>query len=316
LPELPKVKDAAPPDVQFRVKTWPSSLTESAESVLWYQSPNRSGDVLLKVFRLSQGELFLVRYIDGTDFLIHRSGSQIWCRWDRNFSFNYVKTYLYGPIVGFLLRLRGLVCLHASVVGVKGWALAFLGPAGSGKSTLAAAMAREGFPVLSDDILALTELDGAFRAVPTYPRVRLWPASVSALWGSSEALPRISEGWEKRYFALPADRFETHHQPLGAIYLLGGRAEDCHGARIEGLQGTRALRSLIANTYACRIFDQEMRTYEFGLLSRLANDVPLRSIAPFSDISRVKYLCGLILKDFHSLRDPYAAARQDTRPHV
>jgi hypothetical protein len=307
LPELPKVKDAAPPDVQFRVKTWPSTLSESADSVLWYQSPSQSGDALLKVFRLSQGELFLVRYIDGTDFLIHRSGSQVWCRWDQKVSFDYVRPYLYGPIVGFLLRLRGLVCLHASVVGVKGWALAFVGPAGAGKSTLAAAMAGEGVPVLSDDILALTEFDGAFRAVPAYPRVRLWPESVSALWGSPEALPRISEGWEKRHFALPADRFETRHQPLGAIYLLGERGEDCHGARIEALQGTRALRSLIANTYACRIFDQEMRTYEFSLLSRLANQVPLRSVTPFSDISRVRYLCGLILGDFHSLRDLYAA---------
>jgi hypothetical protein len=296
------------PDVQFWAKTWPA-LSESVDSVLWYQSPSQSGDALLKVFLLSQGELFLVRYIDGTDFLIHHSGSQVWCRWDQTFSFDYVRAYLYGPIVGFLLRLRGLVCLHASVIGVKGWALAFVGPAGAGKSTLAAAMSREGFPVLSDDILTLTDLDGAYRAVPAYPRVRLWPESVSALWGSPEALPRISEGWDKRHLALPADRFERRHQPLGAIYLLGKRSDDCHGTRIEVLQGTRALRSLIANTYAYRIFDREMRTYEFRLLSRLASQVPLKSVTPFSNISRVGDLCSLILSDFHNLRDLYGATR-------
>jgi hypothetical protein len=163
-------------------------------------------------------------------------------------------------------------------------------------------MVGKGFPVLSDDILALAELDGAFGALPAYPRVRLWPKSVLALWGSLEALPRISEGWEKRHLALPADLFETRHQPLGAIYLLGGRSEDCDGARIEALQGAGALRSLIANTYAYKIFDKEMRAREFNLLAQLANQVPLRLVTSSSDISRVGRLCELIISDFQSLR--------------
>ena len=51
------------------VKAWPTALSESADLVPGYQSPSQS----LKVFILSQGELFLLRYFDGTDFLIHRS---------------------------------------------------------------------------------------------------------------------------------------------------------------------------------------------------------------------------------------------------
>jgi hypothetical protein len=260
----------------------------------------------VKVFLLSKGELILIRYIDGIDFLIHRSGSQIWCRWDQTISFDYVRVYLSGPIAGFLLRLRGRICLHASVVSIMGRALAFVGPTQAGKSTLAAVMAGEGFPVISDDILTLTELNGTFRAIPAYPRVRLWPKSVQALWGSPEALPRISEGWDKRHLTLSADRFEMRPQPLGAIYLLTGRGEGCNGARIEVLQGVRALRSLIANTYAYRIFDKEMRTYEFRVLSRLASQVPLRLVTPFSDISRIRHLCGLIISDFQTL--PHAPA--------
>jgi hypothetical protein len=266
--------------------------------VLWYQSPSQS----LKVFLLAHGELFLLSYIDGIDFLIHRSGSQVWCRWDQTISFDYVRTYLNGPIMGILLRLRGQVCLHASVVGMRDWAVAFVGPPKAGKSTLAAALAGEGYSVISDDILALAELDGAFRAVPAYPWVRLWPESVYALWGSPEALPRISEGWEKRHLALPAHRFETRQQPLGAVYLLSERNESCDGPRIEPVQGVGALRSLIANTYALKIFDREMRAYEFNLLSRLARQVPLRSLTPFSDISRIRHLCDLVISDFESFR--------------
>ena len=206
--------------------------------------------------------------------------------------------------MGFLLRLRGRVCLHASVVSMRDGAVAFMGPTEAGKSTLAAAMSEKGYPIISDDILTLTELDGVLSAVPAYPRVRLWPELVAALWGSTEALPRISEGWEKRYLMLPVGRFETRHQPLGAIYLLTGRSEDCDGPRIEPLQGAGALRSLIANTYAFKVFDKEMRTYEFDLLSRLARQVPLRSVTPFSDVSRIRHLCELVISDFANLCRP------------
>src|SRR5205809_674139 len=112
-----------------------------------------AGRSMVKVFYISRGEFFLVRYDDGTDFLIHRSGSQVWCRWQPERSFEYVTTYLYGPILGFLLRLRGVVCLHASVVGIGDWSVGFVGPKGVGKSTLAAVLGGRGFPVLSDDIL-------------------------------------------------------------------------------------------------------------------------------------------------------------------
>jgi hypothetical protein len=122
------------------------------------------------------------------------------------------------------------------------------------------------------------------------------------LWGSPEALPRISEGWDKRHLSLPADRFETQYRPLGALYFISGRREGCNDPRIEALQGVSALRSLIANTYAYKVFDKEMREYEFNLLSRLANQVPLRSVAPLSDISRIDDLCGLIINDFDGLR--------------
>jgi hypothetical protein len=315
LPDLPKVRNDAPPDVQLWVNTWPA-LNEGSDSVLWCQSPDRLDGSWLKVFLVSQGDLFLIRYSDGTDFLVHRSGSQVWCRWSPEFSFDYVATYLYGPIVGFLLRLRGTVCLHSSVAVVDGWAVGFAGSAGAGKSTFAATLAGEGFPVLSDDILALTQPDDAFRVVPTYPRLRLWPESVSALLGSPDALPRITEGWEKRHLALTAERYETKPLLLGAIYFLGERSDDYQGPRIEALQGAGALSSLIANTYAYKTFDREMRAYEFKLLSRLAEQVPLRSVTPFADISRIRQLSELVVEDFRSLRPSDSTTNTVTYLHV
>jgi len=318
LPDLPIVSDGDPPDVRLWTRTWPSGVNESQDAVLWYASPDLSIDAWLKVFQLSRGEFFLVRYGDGTDFLIHQSGSKVWCRWRPEFSFEYVATYLYGPIAGFLLRLRGVVCLHASVVGVDNWAVAFMGPPRAGKSTLAAALARSGFPVLSDDILPLTEREGVFEATPTYPRLRLWPESVDALFGSPEALPRITAGWDKRHLDLTAEayQFENDYRPLGAIYVLGERSDDCACGRIGAMGGAMGLNSLIANTYAYRMFDKEMRAHELGLLARVARQVPLRSVVPFADLTQIERLCELIHSDFRALPRPGWVPAPTTNIHV
>ena len=291
LSDFPIAHDDDPPDVELRVRSWPEDL-ECGDAVLWYTSP--APDSTLRVFRLSEGQFFFIQYIDGTEFVIDRCGSQIWCRWDPVFPFDYAATYLYGPILGFLLRLRGVVCLHASVVGIDDWAVGFAGSAGAGKSTIAAALAGYRFPVLSDDVLPLMESESGIEAVPAYPRLRLWPDSVDALLGSREALPRITESWEKRHLDLTAEnyRFETRRRPLGAIYILGERSDDCSGPRIRPLAGARGLQYLIGNTYASRLFDDEMRSREFRMLSRLMGQVPLRTITPFADLNLLGELCA------------------------
>src|SRR5690348_16585408 len=101
--------------------------------------------------------------------------------------------------MGFVLRLRGALCLHASSVAVGDSAVALVGLPGAGKSTTAAAFACAGFSVLSDDVVALADEGPQFYVHPGYPRVNLWPDSVQELFGSEDALPRITPTWDKRY---------------------------------------------------------------------------------------------------------------------
>jgi len=58
------------------------------------------------------------------------------------------------PVLGLLLRCKGVTCLHASAVSFGEHSVAFVGPAGAGKSTTAATFARQGYGVISDDIAA------------------------------------------------------------------------------------------------------------------------------------------------------------------
>ncbi len=111
-------------------------------------------------------------------------------------------TYLLGPVLGLFLRLRGVTCLHASAVAFGGQAVAFVGSEGAGKSTTAAALALRGHAILSDDVVALAEHDGAFFVHPAYPYLCLWPESVESIYGSADALPRFSANYDKRCLSL------------------------------------------------------------------------------------------------------------------
>jgi hypothetical protein len=64
-----------------------------------------------------------------------------------------------------------------------------------------------------------------------------------------------------------------------------------------------ALLDLVANTYANKVLDREMRAREFDVLGRLATAVPIRRVFPHSDPNRVRDLCRVIETDLIALRD-------------
>ena len=132
--------------------------------------PPREGGVGYSIWRDPTGSLFRFRYPDGTEFVLDRLGANIWVSWMPPLTQADAVTYLVGPIIGFVLRWRGRLCLHASCVSSGESAFSLMGSAGAGKSTAASTFSTLGFPVVSDDITAITETDGKCLALPGYPR--------------------------------------------------------------------------------------------------------------------------------------------------
>jgi hypothetical protein len=58
------------------------------------------------------------------------------------------------------------------------------------------------------------------------------------------------------------------------------------------------LMSLVANTYATKLMDKQMRAREFELLTRVVSHVPIRRVTPHADAARIHELCDTILDDF------------------
>jgi len=268
---------------------------------------NAAGEPALRISKMEHGAFVRLAYEDGTQFWLDRKRENIWASWPDTLPLENATSYLLGPVLGLVLRLRGVVCLHASAVAFGDRSVAFVGSAGAGKSTTAAAFAREGYGVISDDIVALREHTNDFQVLPAYPHLCLWPDSVHMLYGSREALPRIIPDWGKRRLMLGNQeaRFESRSLPLGAVYMLG----EPHAGRslfVEAVRPQAAMLALVADTYANKILDRDMRAREFELLSRLVARVPIRRIYPHADATQLKELCRTICDDFALLHPPTA----------
>jgi len=299
VPGLPVDEGSAVGDVQIHLKDGTEFPNLSGLGFL-YTSENidEHGQPRLRVGRLCSGAYGLF-YSDGPRFAVDPQVREIVADWPAEYCLEDAVTYLSGPVLGFVLRLRGLVCLHASAVAIEDRAIALVGSPGAGKSSTCAAFAKSGSAVLSDDVVALIERGDHFQVQPGYPRVNLWPDSTRALFGSEDALPRITPTWDKRYLALNQGwfKFESRALTLGLIYVLRSRVPGQSACRIGPVSPRSAIMTLVANTYLNYLLDKDMRSKEFGLLGHLVNSVRVRFVEPADAASRLGELAEAITRD-------------------
>ena len=300
IPELVAVDGTADPDVTIWVGVvppLPETVPRGGEGDGGSGHPV-AGDDERRVTRLSPSGIVAFCFRDGTEFFIAPRGDQIWVTWHAPYTIEDMATYLHGPILGYVLRLRHTVALHASAVAVGTRAIAFVGGPGAGKSTTAACFALKGHPVLADDVSGVDHHQGVFSVRPAYPHLRLWPASVTSLLGTPEALRPITPNWDKRDFPLLEHQaFNASPLPLAALYLLGDRQHDDRAPYVEPVTPREGFISLVGNTYGNMLLDPPMRAHEFDVLTQLSTQVPIRRVIPHDSPQLVETLCDAILAD-------------------
>jgi hypothetical protein len=300
---LPGLRDSSsecPPDVRI----WIGELRPPGSTTLRYTSPavDEAGRPAFQVYVFADGT-FHLKYYDGVEFQIHATGSDVWM-WPNRFPPDYTGFYLFGLVLGFVLRLKGVVPLHAAGILVDGAAVAVLGPSGSGKSTTAAAFSQLGYEAITDDIFALADHGRSFSAHPGHSTLRLWPDAVEKLFGSADALPRTTPSYEKRSLDLgtSASRLSVA-VPVSAIVALASRGEESSAPRVEWEKEPRVL-TLLANTYAGAFVSSSLRAHEFDILSRVAGHVPVLRAFPHADPNRLPEFCRRIVDRVREVRVP------------
>lgn len=146
-----------------------------------------------------------------------------------------------GPVLSYLLHLRGKLVLHGSAVAIGGRGFVFLGDKRAGKSTTAATLVAAGHPLLTDDVVAV-DLEAPLepRILPAFPQLKLSEEASAALTlKDSEALPLVMPGFEKRQHRLSSS-FHPEPVPVDAVCVLK-RGEELRLRPLPALDSVKAL---------------------------------------------------------------------------
>jgi hypothetical protein len=287
------------PDCDLRFNSAPSSGVCIGPKSLAFESSfkDANGDPCLRIWSLADGAYSQMSYSDGHQFWLSRSGKEVWATWPDGSCLEEAVSYLLGPVLGVLLRYRGVVCLHGSAVARHGRSVVLVGPPGAGKSTTAAALAQRGYTLLADDIAALEERAGVFFVHPAYPGLSLWPKSLELVYGARkpELRSRI-DGDKACLSSVQGLQFESNALPLDRIYILDSCEADSFSSSSANYAQERFL-SLISNTYATSILDSSMRADELAVLGRLASQIPIHRIAWDRGAGALEHRCDLVISN-------------------
>lgn len=297
LPELSTApEDSSPADVRIEIgePVAPESVSqalrpdadielslkfETARCTLFFTSVGR--------FTVSEGCHILVEPIEGL-------GPSTW------------RLPLLGAVMALLLEQRGFFVLHAGALDMGGFAVSFLGQKKQGKSTLNAALSVAGYPLFSDDTVALSWPDsvGAEKTalpltLPGFAQIKLVPDAVRAvLQGDVADWPAVAPELtqiDKRAFSAP---LATHALPLRHLFVLSSLPKSDGAAntatpeddiRLRLLAPQEAFGYLMPHTYGARFGDLylkgERKKTHFAACARLVRECQVWELARRRDLN-------------------------------
>jgi hypothetical protein len=287
-PDLRLVLQHVPPWLRLRP-------ADASEPFYVNQAPASVELPILSAWTLDSGAFFRLLYQGDVECFIERSGDRAWVFWPSEAS-RAPHEFLLGFVLGFVLRLRGVVNLHAAAVcGHR--AVAIAGYPGVGKSTLAAALGQRGHPVLTDDVAAITEVGGGFLAHPGPSLLRVRRHGAKLLTTSVGPpivwLPSAEEGCLDLDMTQPGFSQPREAVALGSICLLTPLANSSRPA-FALVRPAEALVELLSDTWAARLQDRTMRARELEDVGRVVAGTMLCRLTYGTEDDWVDRACELI----------------------
>jgi hypothetical protein len=203
-----------------------------------------------------------------------------------------IRVFLLGSALGALLFQRGHLVLHGNAIRIGDQCMVCVGPSGAGKSTLAAGFLQRGHAVLADDVVPI---DAECRAMPGFPRIKLWQDSASNLEIDTTHLRRIRPDMEK--FNLPLNaQFSQKALPVRWIYILG--SHNSNEFKVEPIRGMQRFAPLRNNTYRLRYMQgMTLSSTHMARCGQLAGRIHLARVTRPKQGFQVEALIDHLLND-------------------
>jgi hypothetical protein len=131
---------------------------------------------------------------------------------------------LFGQAIPLAATLSGLGILHASAVVVDGAALAFTGHSGAGKTSLAIHLVDQGAALLTDDVVAVSAIEGRSHAHPGARLANVAEEQLQAIEAARQARLGQTIGRSDKLHLL-IEPMAQEPAPLGALYFIHRHSE-------------------------------------------------------------------------------------------
>ncbi len=196
-----------------------------------------------------------------------------------------------GTLLGLLCLLRDLLPLHGSCVRMGRGAVCLTGHSGAGKSTLAAALARHGYPLLSDDVCAIRLTPEGPVVLPSVPALRLADRSVEAA-AAGDTGEHLDDDREKQHWRLTPG--ETSPVALAAVYRLD-KTDGSPEAATSEQRGAASVILLQGQIFAQRTA-LELGLVEtlFSTAAQVCSATPVRILSRPFDLNRLSETVHLL----------------------
>jgi hypothetical protein len=209
--------------------------------------------------------------------------------------FDEIRLYVLGTCMGAILMQRKILSLHGSAVAIDGKAYAFVGESGAGKSTLASAFLSRGYPLLSDDVIAVSlSLNECVPVVtPSYPMQKLWQQSLEQ-FGMDVCQYRPIVHRETKYSVPVHTNYCQKPLPLAGVFELV--ASEKENMRLHRISSLERLSILYIHTYRNILISRSgLMEWHFETTAKIANQIDLfRIVRPVSEFTASE-LASLIL---------------------
>lgn len=220
------------PDVNISYGTVPDDINNAKFKGVRYQAG--SGELLLNVDHVARF------YVAG--------GTRITIEKHPDSADHEVLLFLMGSAMGALLHQRNILPLHGSAIDFGGKGAIFIGPSSIGKSTIAAGFQKKGYPLLADDVCAVSALNGNVpEIIPGFPRLKLWADTLKKMKDDTQGLNRVrlDETFDKFFYPFQ----KTNNTPVPVQWVFQLKTTNTDEFSIAQIKGGEKLNPIIDNTY-------------------------------------------------------------------
>lgn len=210
---------------------------------------------------------------------------------------NKIIPFILGPVMAVILHQRGFTGLHGSSIKFNDFAIAFIGFSGYGKSTTAIHFYKKGYPLITDDIIALKFDEKGYPMIyPGYPHVRLSDQTYGEIKDTTSSLTSIRTIADKGFYD-SSKNFQTKSLPLKCIYIL----EKSDEMDIIPVKSQKDLMELLIHSTAQRIFTKEDQANNLIQCANLINNIHFKRLKTNHSFKEIDKLIIMIENDLFKI---------------